>query len=219
MDRGCASLAPPTHWIRHSIFLPSTKCLPSGSHPLGRYFHRRQTLQRVVRILLECILVTFVTLSDERYISLSCSLSLKVKSTLTRMHSSRMRTARSLPYREGVSVRGGSLSMGVSAQGVSVWGISIHGGLCPRGIFSRAVSVPGGLCPGGLCPGGLCLREVSVQGGLCPGRSLSREVSVQGGLCLGSSLSQGFLSWEGISPKGGIPDRIPLPPVNRHRPV
>ena len=50
----------------------------------------------------------------------------------TRMHSSRMRTARSLPYGWG------SLSRVVSVQGVSV-----QGSLCPRGSLSKAVSVQG----------------------------------------------------------------------------
>ena len=109
----------------------------------------------------------------------------------TRMHSSRMRTAPSLPYGggvSGVSIWGG----GVSVQAVSVQGV----GFCPGGSLSRRVSVQqgslsrgvtvqgslcpegslsGGLCPGGLCPGGLCL------GGLCPGGSLFR-----------GSLSRGF---------------------------
>ena len=75
------------------------------------------------------------------------------------MHSSRMRTAHSLPY----SGRGG----GISVQG----GCLSRGGVCPgvpyRGVFdqeslSRGVSVQ----EGRLCPGG----GVSVQeGGLCPG--------------------------------------------------
>ena len=64
------------------------------------------------------------------------------------MHSSRMRTAHSLPY-GGVSVRGdlcqgaGSLSRGVSVQG---W--SLPGGSLYRGSLSRGVFVQGGLCPG-----------------------------------------------------------------------
>ena len=68
----------------------------------------------------------------------------------TRMYSSRMRTARPLPYGE------------VSVGGVSVQGGLCLGGLCPTG------SLSGGICPGVLCSGGLCL------GGLCPGKSLSR---------------------------------------------
>ena len=55
--------------------------------------------------------------------------------TETRMHSSRIRTARYLPY------SGGSLS----------------GGLCPGGSLSRS------LCLGGLCPGGLCQGDPREQ--------------------------------------------------------
>ena len=77
----------------------------------------------------------------------------------TKMHSNRMRTAHSLPYRESLS-----------------WG---GGGLCPGGSLSRGGSCPGGLFLGDLCPGGL------YPGGLSPGGSLSRGslskwVTVQG---------------------------------------
>ena len=68
----------------------------------------------------------------------------------TRVHSSRMCTACSLPWG---SLSGGSLSRGVSVQG--------------------------GLYPGGLCPGGSLSRGVSVHWSLSRG-SLSREVSVWG---------------------------------------
>ena len=54
------------------------------------------------------------------------------------MHSSRMRTTRSLPYRAGVSVRGAF----------------VQGGLCPGGSLSG----------GGFCPEGYLSRGVSVQG-------------------------------------------------------
>ena len=91
---------------------------------------------------------------------------------ITRKHSSRMRTARSLPW-----LRGRSLS----------WGISVLGDLCPRG-----------LCPGGLCPGwgslsrmGVSVWEVSVQGVSVQG-SLSWGISVLGDLCPGGSLSWGI---------------------------
>ena len=114
----------------------------------------------------------------------------------TRMHSSRMRTTRSLPY-GGVSLpRGGegSLSLGVSLyRGVSVWGLctggSLFGGSLSRGSLSvRGVSVQQGLCPevplswGCLYEGGLCIK------GLCPGGSLSRGVSVQGVFVQGVSV-------------------------------
>ena len=58
----------------------------------------------------------------------------------TRMHSSRMRTARSLPYGEGGSVQGG---------------------LCPGGSLSQVV-----LYPGGSLSKGSLSRGVSVRGGV-----------------------------------------------------
>ena len=91
-----------------------------------------------------------------------------MKPLIIRMHSSRMRTALSLPYGEG---EGGSLTRGVSVQA--------EGRLCPGG---------GDLCQGGclsrgvLCPGegSLSRGRVSVQGeGLCPG-GLYLGVSVPG---------------------------------------
>ena len=78
------------------------------------------------------------------------------------MHSSRMRTARSL--RTG-GLSGGSLSWGdLCPVGVSVWGS-----------LSR-----GGLSRGGLSRGDLCLEGVSVQGG-----SLGDLCLAEGDLCLG----------------------------------
>ena len=77
------------------------------------------------------------------------------------MHSSRMRTARSLPYRRRWG--GGSLSRGISVQ----WG-SLSGGVSVWG----GVSVRGGLCPGeGLCP------MVCLSRGSLPGRPLDRYPS------------------------------------------
>ena len=72
------------------------------------------------------------------------------------MHSSRMCTARSLPY----GARG-SLSRKVSVQGVSVQGGLCSRGLCPAG--SGWASVQGSLSIEDLCLGGLCPVEVSVQ--------------------------------------------------------
>ena len=92
-------------------------------------------------------------------------LSLDKNKDTKRMHSSRMCTARSLPY--GGSLSGGSLSKG---RGVSIQeGVSVcvqgGGGSLSRGSLSRR---------------DLCLG-VSVQegGGLCPGGSLSMGVSVR----------------------------------------
>ena len=145
----------------------------------------------------------------------------------TRIHSSRMRTARSLPYRGRVLCpEGGGLSReGLCPGGLcpgggslSMWWVSVQvGSICPGGSLSGEVSVQVvGLCPGGgslsrwwvsvqvgsICPGGEYLsRGVSVWGGLCPGGgSLSRWwVSVQvGSICPGGSLSRG-VSVQGIS--------------------
>ena len=67
---------------------------------------------------------------------------------------------------EGVSVKRGSLSGGVSVQGSLSREVSVQGCLCPEreslssgGSLSRGVSVQRGLCPEG----------VSVQRGLCQG--------------------------------------------------
>ena len=84
----------------------------------------------------------------------------------TRMHSSRMRTARSLLY--------------VRDESLSREGVLCPGGLCPGklswGSLSRRVSVQEGLCLGGLCP-----VEVSVQrGSLSRGVCLCLEVLCQG---------------------------------------
>ena len=71
------------------------------------------------------------------------------------MHSSRVRTARSLLYGGGLCPGGLCLAEG----SLSSRGISVQGGLCPVGSLSR-----GSL--GGLCPGGSISRGFSVLGGL-----------------------------------------------------
>ena len=76
----------------------------------------------------------------------------------TRMHSIRMRNARSLPYGGGGgSVRKeGSLSKGKSVKGGLCLGASVQWGrgLCPRGSLSRGFSVQGVCVRRGLCTGG-----------------------------------------------------------------
>ena len=102
----------------------------------------------------------------------------------TRMHSSRMGNAKSLPYRGfclAISVREDPC-LGVSVQGSFCLGVSrgySPGGLC-LGVFFQASLSRSGLCPVGLSSGGLC------PGGLCPGGSV-QWVSVLGGLCPGGS--------------------------------
>ena len=98
----------------------------------------------------------------------------KEKSSKTRMHSSRMRTGRSLIVcrsllRGGVSSWGGCLlwlvsaSGGVSTPGGRGWGCLLWGVSAPAG-----VSAPGGVCSGG------CL----FQGGVCSGGCLLPRVVV-----------------------------------------
>ena len=86
------------------------------------------------------------------------------------MHSSRMRTARTLPCRGG---------------GLYQVGVSVCGGLCPGGLY------PGGLCSGGLCPGGLCLG--SLSGGSLSRVSLSREFLSRGVSLRGVSVQGVYL--------------------------
>ena len=101
----------------------------------------------------------------------------------TRMLSSRMRTARSLPYGTGLCPRGGLCPGEVSVQGRSLSrgslssGVSVQGGLCPGEVSVRGISVQWGLCPGGSLSSGVSVRGISVQWGLCQG-----EVPVQGGV-------------------------------------
>ena len=93
----------------------------------------------------------------------------------TRMHSSRMRTGRSL------TVCWRLLPGGVCSGGVWSWGVSAPGGVCSQGVCSRGVSAPGGVS----APEGLLL------GGLLGGSAL-------GGLFLGGVCSQGVCSWGGL---------------------
>ena len=73
----------------------------------------------------------------------------------TRMHSSRMRTARLLPVSPSMYCSGGCLLRGVSGPGSGGRGVSAPGGLSgPRGPWSQGVSTPGGIsAPNGGVPG------------------------------------------------------------------
>ena len=123
------------------------------------------------------------------------------------MHSSRMRTGRSLTICRGVSLP---------------WGASLPGGVLPaegppcQGVLTaKGVSLLGGLlargppCLGGSpCQGGLLVRGVSLVGGL-----LARGVSLLGGwgwfsLPGGSPCQGGLLAGGGFS----LPE---TPPVDR----
>ena len=149
------------------------------------------------------------------------------------MHSSRIRTIRSVPYGGGWDLCPGgeiSVQMGLCPGGLSLSGGSLSRAVSVRESLSRVVSVReslsrGSLSRGCLCSGGL-LTEISssgnritdscyrvagvgvfVQGGLCPGGSLSRGISVQGDLCLGGCLCSGGLLTEIPSSVNRITDR------------
>ena len=106
----------------------------------------------------------------------------------TRMHSSRMRTGRSLTVcrsllRGGGSVPrgcllpGGSVCFGGSAPGgCLLWGVSAQGG-----VWSQGVSAPGGVSSGGLS----APRGVSAPGDCLLGGCLLWE----GGVCSGGGVS------------------------------
>ena len=141
----------------------------------------------------------------------------------TRLHSSRMRTARALAVSPsmlcagGVSAPGGCL-LGVSAPG----GVSAPSGVsAPRGCLLWGVSAGGCLLPGrclllgvsaprGVCSQGCLLPGVSAPGGCL----LSR-----GGVCSwGVSAPRGCVCSGGCLLQGGAPGQV-LPPVDRHTPV
>ena len=102
----------------------------------------------------------------------------------TRLHSSRMRTARMLTVSPSMLCTGGC----TWSQGVSALGGSAPGGSAPGGM---RVPGPGGSVPGGVCSGGVCL----LLGGVCSwGCTWSqRGVCSQGGCLLpvGDVCSQG----------------------------
>ena len=81
----------------------------------------------------------------------------KSSATLTRMHSSRMRTGRSLTVFRSLLFLGG---WGVSGPG-GVW----SWGVWSRGVWSRGVWSQRGLVPGGSGPGGVWSWGVSGRGG------------------------------------------------------
>ena len=82
---------------------------------------------------------------------------------LTRMHSSRMRTGRSLTY-TGVCFPGGGC---VSCPG----GCMLWVGVCSGGRCAPwGMSAPGGVCSGGgICSGCVCSRGCLLLGGVCSG--------------------------------------------------
>ena len=85
----------------------------------------------------------------------------------TRLHSSRMRTARALTV--SCVCRGG---------GVPAGGVTCRGGYLPGGVSVQGACLPGGeLSPGG----GLVGLPAGV--GTCPGGGMSARGSAQGGTC------------------------------------
>ena len=122
-----------------------------------------------------------------------CTLKAKIK--ITRLHSSRMRTARALTVSPSMLCQGVSASWGVVCSrvggGVSAsWGSAPGGGVCSRGrvVCSRKVSASRGCV---YSQGSVCFLGVSAHGGcLLPG----------GGVCLlGGCLPPG-----GVSASGGV---------------
>ena len=113
------------------------------------------------------------------------------------MHSSRMRTGRSLTVcwsllrggvcsREGgwVSAPGGCLLLGGVSDPREV---SAPGGVCSQGgVYSRGVSALGGVCSGGVCSKGCLLQGVSALGGCL----LLGLYALGGCLLLGGLVSQ-----------------------------
>ena len=99
----------------------------------------------------------------------------------TRLHSSRMRTARALTVSPSMLCWGGCLLPGV----VSALGGSARG-VCSGGVCSGGVSAPGIVvsAPGGVCSGG-----VSAPGGCLLGGCLLWGVSALGGCLLGGMVS------------------------------
>ena len=126
----------------------------------------------------------------------------------TRMHSSRMRTGRSLtvcqsllwgmffPLR-GVCSQGGVYSGGVCLLWGSVFsqgGVSAPGGVCSQaggclllgGVCSRGCVclLWGVVCSKGICSRGRLFQGVSVLGGVCSGGLSAQGVSAPGGCLL-----------------------------------
>ena len=122
---------------------------------------------------------------------------------ITRMHSSRMRTGRSLTVRCSLLPEVGGVpgQGGVCSRGVSALGGLLPGGPGPGGW------VGGGVCSWGVCSGGSASRGVCSQGGVPgPGGSASWGVCLVRGVCLlGGAWSRGSASGRVYSQGGGFP--------------
>ena len=116
------------------------------------------------------------------------------------MHSSRMRTGRSLTICRSLLPEGGVCSEGcLLPGGVCSWGaVCSQGGLLPGGCLLQGVSASGGYlllggvsAPGGLSAsgGGVCSRRGVCSQGVCA----SGGCLLLGGVCSGRCLLQGVL--------------------------
>ena len=106
---------------------------------------------------------------------------------ITRLHSSRMRTAGALTV---------SHRMLAGGEGCLLWGVSAPGGCLPRGGLLRGCLLPGGVCSrGGLLLGGcVCSGGVSApRGSVCSGGCLLPRGSAPapGGVCSRGGLLPG----------------------------
>ena len=92
----------------------------------------------------------------------------KKKKNGTRLHSSRMRTARALTVSPSMLCWGRGLS--ALGGGGLLWGMCLLGGW---GCLLWVVSALGGVSASGGClsPGGVCSGDVSAPGGVCSGGS------------------------------------------------
>ena len=104
-------------------------------------------------------------------------LSSRVQLIVTRLHSSRMHTARLLTVSPSMRCSGGCLLRGVSAPG----------GVCCGGTWSGECLVLRGC----LLWGASALRDAWSGGCLVPGVSALGDVCSQGGVCSGGCLVQG----------------------------
>ena len=192
-----------TPWTAPPHPLPSQQA--GGRHPTG---------------VLSCILsVKAVATRSYNYADFTIVL---YKYSSTRMHSSRMRTGRSLTVcrsllQGGVSAPGrGCLLLGGSAPGGSApRGVCSLGGVWSRGVCSRGVSPPRGVwSQGGVCSWGSDLGGACSQGGGCllPGGVWSWG----GHLILGGVCSRGCLLWGGGIPTCTEAD-TPPPRGQNHR--
>ena len=123
----------------------------------------------------------------------------------TRLHSSRMRTARALTVSPDMLCAGGGGGAGVWG-GLSAWRVCSQGGVCSGGWSAPGGSAPGGVCSGGVAAlGGCLLQGVSALGGVC---------SQGGGCLLPRGGGVGVCSWWGVVASKHALRQTP-PAVNR----